>query len=71
MQLSQGRAVYECFFHSDVLPIFGWTIRGISSDVNWYIEAADKDLMVDFIEEVHKKVRSSLQILFHECSVSV
>ncbi|EYC38611.1 hypothetical protein Y032_0706g1690 [Ancylostoma ceylanicum] len=41
---------------TDVLPIFGWTIRAISSDVNWYVEAADKDVMVDFIEEVHKKI---------------
>ncbi|KAL6723696.1 hypothetical protein Aduo_018673 [Ancylostoma duodenale] len=41
---------------TDVLPIFGWTIRAISSDVNWYVEAADKDLMADFIEEVHKKI---------------
>ncbi|ETN68234.1 hypothetical protein NECAME_05715 [Necator americanus] len=42
--------------YSDVLPIFGWTIRDISSDANWYVEAADKDVMVDFVQEVHKKI---------------
>ncbi|CAJ0608703.1 unnamed protein product [Cylicocyclus nassatus] len=41
---------------TDILPIFGWTIRDVSSDSTWYVEAADKDLMVDFIEEVHKKI---------------
>ncbi|KJH41149.1 hypothetical protein DICVIV_12877 [Dictyocaulus viviparus] len=39
-----------------MLPIYSWTIRDISSDACWYIEAVNKEQMIDFVDEIHKKI---------------
>ncbi|KAK5983063.1 hypothetical protein GCK32_011785, partial [Trichostrongylus colubriformis] len=40
----------------DALPIHCWTIRDASGDVSWFVEASNKEEMLDFVEEVHKKI---------------
>ncbi|KHJ94717.1 hypothetical protein OESDEN_05352 [Oesophagostomum dentatum] len=43
-------------YYEDTLPIFCWTIRDVTSDATWYVEAIERDPMTAFVDEIHEKI---------------